>query len=326
MAVLCGNHAEVCFSKYGSLPLHDKYMHEMGLRIVLSSIQSHAGRYKRYIVPVLALSIDFYVRIFVRVFTSASEIKKTATKLSTVYQCVGCDSFHLQPLGKISTTKKNGTKFHASTLGLDNTKCTDCGKNLRIGGPIWSEPMHDSEWISEVLNHMQQNPTMYNQSKKLFGLLSVARDEIPTAPLYYTYEGLVNTLHLTPAPSVSIRSALLHQGYKVSGSHANPNAIKTDAPSSAVWDVMRAWAKLHPSKRQGDFPGKAILAKEPSFVANFTEHPQANISREVPRFIPNPRPNWGPKPRAGGGKKRSSGKVVIQQNSKKTKTEQDEST
>ena len=37
------------------------------------------------------------------------------------------------------------------------------------------------------------------------------------------------------------RSAILDQNYKVSLSHANPNAIKTDAPHSVFWDIMRCW-------------------------------------------------------------------------------------
>lgn len=32
-------------------------------------MQSHANRYKRHIVPVLSLSVDFYVRVFVRIYT-----------------------------------------------------------------------------------------------------------------------------------------------------------------------------------------------------------------------------------------------------------------
>lgn len=55
-------------------PLHPHparpYCHEMALRILLASLEQHAARYKRYIVPVLSLSIDFYVRVFVRVYTS----------------------------------------------------------------------------------------------------------------------------------------------------------------------------------------------------------------------------------------------------------------
>ena len=48
MAVLCGNHPEVAFTKYGSMPLHAKYCHEQALRIVLMSIQSHASRYYKH--------------------------------------------------------------------------------------------------------------------------------------------------------------------------------------------------------------------------------------------------------------------------------------
>ena len=67
------------------------------LRIVLASIDTHAGRYKRYIVPLLSLSADFYVRVFVRVYTSAAEVKRSASKKSLVFHCNGCDTFHLQP-------------------------------------------------------------------------------------------------------------------------------------------------------------------------------------------------------------------------------------
>jgi tRNA (guanine26-N2/guanine27-N2)-dimethyltransferase len=44
MAVLCGNNSEVCWAKYGSLSLHGRYLHEMGIRIVLASLDSHAAR------------------------------------------------------------------------------------------------------------------------------------------------------------------------------------------------------------------------------------------------------------------------------------------
>lgn len=40
------------------------------------------------------------------------------------------------------------------------------------------------------------------------------------------------------------RSALMNQGYRVSSSHTNPQAVKTDAPHSAIWDIMREWVGL----------------------------------------------------------------------------------
>jgi tRNA (guanine26-N2/guanine27-N2)-dimethyltransferase len=53
--------------------------HSQALRLVLSMISTSAARYGRYIQPVLSLSIDFYVRVFVRVHTGQATVKHTFT-------------------------------------------------------------------------------------------------------------------------------------------------------------------------------------------------------------------------------------------------------
>lgn len=68
------------------------------MRILLQHIAAHAGRYGRYIQPLLSISADFYIRVFVRVFTSQKKCKETASKLGMLYQCVGCESMTIQPL------------------------------------------------------------------------------------------------------------------------------------------------------------------------------------------------------------------------------------
>ena len=45
MANLCGNNSVACWSNYGSFPVHRPYCHEMALRILLASIESHANRW-----------------------------------------------------------------------------------------------------------------------------------------------------------------------------------------------------------------------------------------------------------------------------------------
>lgn len=80
MAILAGNNPESAFAKYGSTPLKTKACHEQALRILLRCIESHATRYGRYIEPILSVSADFYIRVFVRVFTSPLECKKSSSK------------------------------------------------------------------------------------------------------------------------------------------------------------------------------------------------------------------------------------------------------
>ncbi len=63
-------------------------------------LQGHANRYKRHIVPMMSLSVDFYVRVFVRIYTSPAAVKDAGSKLMYVYQSQGCDSFYTQKVGR----------------------------------------------------------------------------------------------------------------------------------------------------------------------------------------------------------------------------------
>lgn len=79
MAVLAGNTPEACIVKYGVVPLRTKACHEMALRILLRTIETQANRYGRYIKPLLSVSVDFYIRVVVRVFTGQFECKESST-------------------------------------------------------------------------------------------------------------------------------------------------------------------------------------------------------------------------------------------------------
>lgn len=58
--------------------------HFQALRIILQFLQTSAARYGRYIHPLLSVSVDFYVRLFVLVYTGKNECKSAASKLASV--------------------------------------------------------------------------------------------------------------------------------------------------------------------------------------------------------------------------------------------------
>ncbi|KAK4417567.1 putative tRNA (guanine(26)-N(2))-dimethyltransferase 2 [Sesamum alatum] len=302
MAVLCGGNGEVCYSKYGSYPLRGKYCHEMALRILLACIESHANRYKRYIVPVLSVQMDFYVRVFVRVYTSASAMKNTPLKLSYVYQCTGCDSFHLQPIGR--TVSKNTSVRYLPGFGpAVAQECSDCGKKYNMGGPIWSAPIHDMEWVTSILADVKSMKDRYPAFDRISAVLTTISEELPDIPLFLSLHNLCATLKCTSPSAIIFRSAVINAGYRISGSHVNPLGLKTDAPMNVIWDIMRCWVKNHPVKAQPpDQAGSVILSKEPVLQANFARA-VASLSKaqakKVARFLPNPERHWGPKVRAG---------------------------
>ncbi len=60
-------------------------------------------------------------------------------------------------------------------------------------------------------------------------------------------------MRITPPKSDVFRSALVNAGYRVSGSHACPLAVKTDAPPHVVWDILRCWVKKNGEGAQERF-------------------------------------------------------------------------
>lgn len=310
MAVLAGNSPETCYTKYGSISLKSKACHEMAIRILLQSIESHANRYGRYAKPLLSISADFYIRVFVRVFTSQQECKKSTSKLSKIYQCAGCDTMTLQTLGELrpNPTEKNPNQIkYCLPIGPPvNIKCEFCDHRHHIGGPIWSAPIHDMDFVESILKLTEFPNFSYLETlKRICGTLSVVREELPDIPLYYTIENLCSKLKLENIPILKFRSALLHENYQVSFSHACKSSVKTDAPMRIIWDVLRAWAKIHPVKESRLIDGtplKAILSVEPTKTYLFNDiHPKANPpsrKQNLVRFPQNPTSHWGPGTRA----------------------------
>lgn len=306
MAVLAGNTPESCYLKYGTMPLKSKACHEMALRILLKCIESHANLYGRYIQPLLSVSVDFYIRVFVRVFTNPQECKKSTSKISYVYQCTGCNALTFHPLGilKPNPTDRNPKqiKYAVQTGPPVNKKCEFCNFRHHLGGPIWTAPIHDQNFVVSLLKNLESDQFSYlGTNKRITGILNVIQEELPDIPLYYTIESICSTLKLETVPILKFRSALLHENYRISFSHASKSSIKTDAPMSVIWDVLRAWGKTHPVKKDRFIEGtplNAILSVECSKEYKFHDiHPLANPpSRKFgfTRFAVNPTSHWGP--------------------------------
>ena len=85
MAVLCSRKPHVCFYKYGAAPLGKSYCHEQALRMVLFTINTIANRHGKQIEPLVSLTVDFYIRLFIKVRESPSECHKSLSKYSNIH-------------------------------------------------------------------------------------------------------------------------------------------------------------------------------------------------------------------------------------------------
>jgi tRNA (guanine26-N2/guanine27-N2)-dimethyltransferase len=189
MAVLSGNHSEACYAKYGSMPIKTRACHEMALRIILSSIEEHANRYKKYIVPLLSCSIDFYVRLFVRIYSSASEVKNSASKKAYIFQCKGCESFFLQPVGK-KYEEHSSRKYKPSTGPIVNRLCDLCEHEFYLGGPLWADPIHQRDFIIQLLNSINTTQKAFGTIQRMCGFLTLISEVGYSLLSHILYEDL----------------------------------------------------------------------------------------------------------------------------------------
>jgi len=267
------------------------------LRLLLNAVAHAAARYQRSVVPLACFSIDFYVRIFVRIRDSASKAKDLGCTSGLVLQCAGCDCFRIVRMG--TATEKGAQKIHKpGRMPSHGSQCLECESDSEwaIGGPMWMGPLYCPSFVESCLqltkeDKREDSPGITSWAKVL-GLLTALSEEPVDVPLFYTLPGLCSVVKLSCAPVSRFRAALRRLGYQAGHFHREPQAVKTDAPEKVVFDVLRTWAKAQPAPKVVH----PILKHEietPNIDLSEPDSSEAVI--RVPMFLPNPERNWGPK-------------------------------
>jgi len=294
MATLCGNNPDTCFYKYSSVPTKSKFCHEFAIRIILNQLKATANKYQKVVVPVLSLSVDFYIRVFVQVIESASQAKNSILNSSLVFQCGSCPNFFIHDFGKPG--KKRNTPGLFSGQGF----CSHCGGNLFIQGPIYSGKLHNKELVNECLQTIDQ--FQFKTHNKLKGILLAVKDELD-CPLSWDLSQLCKFFRAPTISQKQWRSAFKSLGLSLSQSHTKPQNYKTNATPHQVFEIIKSW-KMHSAKdkyltnvAEGSSASK-ILSSGPSLEPNFElelTQEEKELLNSV-RYPPNPQ-NWGPKSR-----------------------------
>lgn len=328
LAVLAGNgYPEKCFALYGGVNLvSHEATHESALRLVLNLLNQSAAKYKKTVEPLLSLSIDFYVRVFVKVKTSPILVKDLQSNTMITYHCSQCGSYHNQPLGR--KTEREGKKKLKQIIKYSvaqgppvDQKCKFCGGTYHLAGPMYAGPLHNKEFVEEVLRinkeeHRDMDDT-YGTRKRIEGMLTLAKNEISDAPFYFSPNVVSSILKLQVPPLRKVAAGLGSLGYDCSMTHAQPSSLKTDAPWEAIWYVLR---HCEPDKDISKMNERGIgyqiirnmnnwLPKEsnrtklfdPSKLSFEENELSGKIEKlrklKIVKYQENPTKNWGPKAR-----------------------------
>ncbi|SCV00253.1 LAME_0G08526g1_1 [Lachancea meyersii CBS 8951] len=320
LSVLAGNgYPEKCFALYGGVNMagHDA-THESALRLVLNLLGQSAAKYRKSIEPVLSLSIDFYVRVFVKVRTNPLEVKNLQNNTMITYMCSGCGAYHNQRMGRQSEREtKKGNKFVKYSLAQGppvSQRCPHCGGAHHLTGPMYAGPLHNKEFIQEVLriNREEHTDEVYKTRKRIEGMLTLAQNELDT-PFYFTPNRVSSILKFQVPSLKTVVAGLGSLGYASSLTHAQPSSLKTDAPWDAIWYVMKRYCEdnklCNLEKMNANSFGYKILTnarigrdgdnnEKLSFAPNDESARVENLRKlKIVRFQENPERNWGPKAR-----------------------------
>lgn len=174
---------EKTFSLYGGLPARGAHNHEVGLRLIINAIATSAAKYSLSVEPLLSLSIDYYVRVFVRVYRSPAEVKFLSSNTMLVYNCdSGCGAWTTQSLVNIKTKvgkKEQNIQQHViAQAPVASTHCEHCGTKTHMAGPMWAGPLHNPHFIHRILNMLPgADRGVYKTVDRIEGMLTTALEE-----------------------------------------------------------------------------------------------------------------------------------------------------
>jgi len=179
-ATLCGNQSATSLARYGTVNFRTGFKAEVALRTLLNAVDTAANRYSRYIVPWMSVSIDFYVRVFVRVFKSQHEAKNSLLKRLMLFHAEDCPSFYTHSLGRVKPRANANFKPVPNVVEVP-AACQETGGRWKMGGPFWGGPLHHQGVVDELL--LRVNTARLSQDAALLSPLPTDNRTAPSCTL-----------------------------------------------------------------------------------------------------------------------------------------------
>lgn len=240
--VLCDKPPESCYKYYGAVSLNNPHSHETAIRIILSYISRIAAKSGKSVEPLVSLSMDFFIRVFVQVTHNK---KKSTETLFLNKQYLMCTCMNREDVQILQ--KEQDKHVYRHVKAPVSTRCRLCKRVLSLYGPFWSGPLHNKKFLKEVIEGIDKTDilsktggdkkTAYTSSqinRRIHGMLAMACDELESC-FYYSIPAISSILSFPAPPLTQIISFLQNNGISVSLTHCKPNSIKTNGEIEYVY-------------------------------------------------------------------------------------------
>ena len=208
LAVLGGSKPNAAVRKYWVSSLRPlRHYRETAIRVLLGYIARVAASQDLSIRPLLSISVDHYVRVFVTVEGGATRADET------LRENMGC--LEARPGGVIIMTK-------------------GCASG---DGPLWVGPLFDPKLVEDALRALGRLDHL-ETADRLRWLLSTVSEEARLQSHFHQRLDILCSAQRRNMPTIEeVRSYLTGLGYDFSRTHLSPVGFRTNAPPEVLSEL-----------------------------------------------------------------------------------------
>lgn len=195
----------------------------------------------------------------------------------------------LRNQSQISRSGETFFKFSFAQAPSTTQNCKHCGSRQHLCGPMWAGPLHNPYFVQRMLDRVPAlDKKIYGTTDRMQGMLTLALEEdltlqtwlsepsapsegkdqdasapdpriiprlppktIDSSPFFIMPTQLAKVIHCATPSEDMMRGALLGLGYRVSRSHCKPGSVKTNAPWSVLWEIIREFMRTKAPIKEG---------------------------------------------------------------------------
>ncbi|KAH6762867.1 N2 [Perilla frutescens var. hirtella] len=212
-----GHRPQHTLAAYGAYVKPMPYSNEIGLRMLIGGALREASVLGYHVVPLFSC-----YSYHGPVFRAMLQLKRGKFPIKRHYgfisYCVQCG---------------NSQSISWDKLSQMRCSCNNVPGSLVVSGPLWTGPLHNTSFLTEMLNLAEDWGWLGNETgKRMENLLNIMIGESdPKLPFGYIKVDEVSSRGKINSPRLnSLLHALHKEGYAASRSHIASNAIKTNCP------------------------------------------------------------------------------------------------
>ncbi|MCS7097308.1 MAG: tRNA (guanine(10)-N(2))-dimethyltransferase [Candidatus Methanomethylicia archaeon] len=215
--VLFGKYPLTCLRRYNAISIKADFSYENAIRILLGYIVRIAANYNFSCTPLLCYMRSHYARIFACFKLDVEEANKSIMKIGYIAFCSKC-LYRCVFEGFIPQLIVN---------------CPNCNSKLEFSGPLWIENIFDVNFIVKLKNKCYADHLI---SK----FLDILHTEASGPPTFYVLDEFSRRLKISSPNVDDIIEKIRSNGYFASKTHFHVKGIRTNAPLSIIYDVVKS--------------------------------------------------------------------------------------